>query len=326
MRPATLLITALLAGCSTPRPPPSPAGQARAAPLRTVPGDDDVPFAGGVRAERPAFRLHEGDGPQGPGSGGATSAPGFSAQRALGAVLDVQEQQDATPESLARAWCALASVREQNPHQFRAEAACTGWRGYLVALATLRERVVGDAHTLLGYMRLGERTREEKLRAVHSFLRTYAPLAHTPPGKVGLAVREALLAGRLAELEVGPLSRREARSGLTRVWHPMPPAVENAPPAHTGFWMDAEAVTVRAYRACVRDGACSEPGSGAGCTWTPEARPADAMAVTCVARGQAEAYCAWTAGRLPTLLEWHSAALPEDGFERLPGRGFRCVE
>lgn len=317
MRPATVLLTALLAGCSTPRPsaPPAPS------PLRTVPGDDDVPFAGGVRAERPSFRIQEGDAPQ-----GTASEVGFSAQRALGGVLDVQEQRDAAPEAQARAWCALAGVKEQNPHQPLAEAACTGWRGYLVALAALREAVVGDAHTLLGYMRLDGRTREDKLRAVHGFLRTYAPLAHTPHGKVGLAVREALLAGRTAELEAGPLTRREEHSGLTREWHPMPPSVENAPPAHTGFWMDREPVTVRAYRACLRDGACGAPGSGVGCTWASEEVPTDALAVTCVTREQAEAYCAWTAGRLPSLLEWHSAALPEGGFARLPARGFRCVE
>ncbi len=319
MRPATALLTALLAGCSTPRARPSPIVKDAAppsAPLRTVPGDDDVPFAGGVRAERPTLRVREEE----------SSEPGFSAQRALGAVLDVQEQRDASPEAQARAWCALAGVREKNPHQPRAEEACTGWRGYLVALAALREALVGDTHALLGYMRLGDRTREEKLRAVHSFLRTYGPLAHTPHGKVGLAVREALLTGRTAEVEAGLVTRREGRSGLTRVWHPMPPAVENAPPAHTGFWMEREEVTVRAYRACLQDGACTVPDTGAGCTWAPENRPADALAVTCLTPEQAEAFCAWTEGRLPTLLEWHSAGLPEDGFERLPTRGLRCVE
>lgn len=321
MRPATALITALLVGCSTPRPPPAraeaPPATPPAAPLLTVPGDDGVPFAGGVRAERPTVRVRTGD---------ARGEMGFSAEEALGAVLDVQEQQDATPESQARAWCALAAVRENNPHQARAEEACTGWRGYIVALAALREAVADDTRMLLGYMRLDSRTRADKLRAVHGFLGTYAPLAHTPHGKVGLAVREALLTGRLADLEAGLVSRREGRSGLTRIWQEQPPAVENAPPAHAGFWVDAEDVTVGAYRACLRDGACGSPGTGAGCTWTSEPRPTDGLTVTCVAREQAEAFCAWTGGRLPTLLEWRSAALPEEGFARLPARGFRCVE
>jgi formylglycine-generating enzyme required for sulfatase activity len=162
-------------------------------------------------------------------------------------------------------------------------------------------------------MRLKRKTAEDKLRVTDSFLRTYAPLAYTAQGKVGVAVREALLAGRAAELEAGIVSRREARSGLTLVWQPAPPPVENAPSAHVGFWMQRTEVPVRAYRACVQAGACSAPEEGVGCTWVPGDVRADALPVTCASREQAEAFCAWTGGRLPSLGEWRYAAQGGEG-------------
>ncbi len=261
-------------------------------------GGGDVTFADGVRAEVPEFRLGEGD----------FSEVNLAAEQALEAVLDVQEKKSAPPEAHEAAWCALAAVKEKNPYLAKAEEACGAWREYLAAVETLKGAVTKDLHTLLGYMRLKRKTAEDKLRVTDSFLRTYAPLAYTSQGKVGLAVREALLAGRSAELEAGIVSRRDERSGLARVWQPAPPPVENAPPAHTGFWMDRTEVTVRAYRACVQAGACVAPEEGVGCTWVPGDVRTDALPVTCATREQAESFCAWTSGRLPTLTEWRYAA------------------
>ena len=76
----------------------------------------------------------------------------------------------------------------------------------------------------------------------------------------------------------------------------------------TGFWMDRTEVTVQAYRACVRSGACAPPSFTVG---DPRYdRPN--LPVTHVRWSDAAAYCRHAGGRLPTEAEWELAARGKD--------------
>ncbi|RJO65916.1 MAG: formylglycine-generating enzyme family protein [Myxococcales bacterium] len=65
------------------------------------------------------------------------------------------------------------------------------------------------------------------------------------------------------------------------------------------------------YEACVKAGACAPAGGGAYCNaGQPERR---LHPINCVTFPQAQAFCAWVGGRLPTEAEWERAARGDDG-------------
>jgi formylglycine-generating enzyme required for sulfatase activity len=73
------------------------------------------------------------------------------------------------------------------------------------------------------------------------------------------------------------------------------------------FDIDLHEVTVAHYRACVEDGACTQPDP---CNF---ARPdAENHPINCVDWEQAQTYCAWAGKRLPTEAEWEKAARGTD--------------
>lgn len=93
------------------------------------------------------------------------------------------------------------------------------------------------------------------------------------------------------------------------------------------LFMDRTEVTVSAYRACVRAGACSgdvPPWLVSETPWREKklcnyhkvGRAKHPMG--CVALGQAMQYCAWKGKRLPTEWEWEWAARGRDEGRRFP--------
>ncbi len=125
-----------------------------------------------------------------------------------------------------------------------------------------------------------------------------------------------LVSPAAGQTETGP-SLRETKTGMVWVWMSGGPFVygcpggdcerpTQAPPQAVhlpGFWMGRGRVTVAEYQACVADGACSAPSGERWCHNTQPSSP-----VTCVAYPQAEAFCSWVGGALPTELQWEFAA------------------
>ncbi len=77
------------------------------------------------------------------------------------------------------------------------------------------------------------------------------------------------------------------------------------------FWMDITEVTVEAYRACVRAGACRRAGPRYK-GFSQKTQP-----ILGVRWFDARDYCQWKGKRLPTEAEWEKAARGPDG-ERYP--------
>lgn len=75
----------------------------------------------------------------------------------------------------------------------------------------------------------------------------------------------------------------------------------------TGFWLDIYEVTVADYKACVGDGKCPVPSTQySSCNWDVTGR--EQHPVNCVTWPQAQAFCQWEGGALPTEAQWELGA------------------
>ena len=82
------------------------------------------------------------------------------------------------------------------------------------------------------------------------------------------------------------------------------------------YFMDRYEVTLTAYRACIAAGACSPPRDAhPTCNhlnpfpaWRTEQGLMGEQPINCISGAQADAFCRWKGGRLPTEAEWYLAA------------------
>lgn len=81
--------------------------------------------------------------------------------------------------------------------------------------------------------------------------------------------------------------------------------------------IDIYEVTVAQYKLCVQAGKCSAPSTyNTMCNWNTPCK--EQHPVNCVMWPQADAYCKWIGGRLPTDAEWEKAA--RGGCEKYPNK------
>ncbi|MFA5624973.1 MAG: SUMF1/EgtB/PvdO family nonheme iron enzyme [Bradymonadales bacterium] len=117
---------------------------------------------------------------------------------------------------------------------------------------------------------------------------------------------------------------RIPRSGDTSIFtmgRPFDDAVgseSNETPTHqvtlSAYFIDLYLVTASDYKLCVDAGKCTEPANKEDCTYNVIGK--EDHPINCVDWQQAEAYCTWAGGRLPTEAEWERAAGGGDTYTR----------
>jgi formylglycine-generating enzyme required for sulfatase activity len=167
----------------------------------------------------------------------------------------------------------------------------------------------GDAYFNRGLVR---EKLKEPLEAI-SDLKVYLKIA--PKAKDAEAVGDKIIT---LEVQAEKTPAKHGRTGKAGIeWVKIPggsflmgsnDGEDNERPVHcvtvSPFEMAKTDITVAQYKACVDAGACGAPKTGGHCNWVKGGN----YPLNCVDWEQADGYCKWAGGRLPTEAEWERAA------------------
>ncbi len=153
----------------------------------------ELAFGGGVQISVPRIVVGE-IGVSGLGE------INLEAERALERALDQMESPGASPEDKARAWCALAELKGNNPYQAKGVEGCHAWRSYADSLRRLTEALAKDYETLIGYLALKRKSAEQKTAAVDAFLAAYSTARDDARVRTVEQVRAKVAQGEAVEL------------------------------------------------------------------------------------------------------------------------------
>ena len=233
------------------------------------------------------------------------------AQDAYRAAVKAEKTGSASQKRLA--WARLAELAEENPWQEKAKAQQQAWADYEAkeqALAAAGEEELQKLRRVLRlksvpqeqkdalvasyrakYGRLGSlvKSLDEAVSAASGASEKWAKILSGPPGGLVVTTPTVDSAG-MVSIPGGRFTMGDRKDTVTVA----------------AFELDRTAVTVAAYKACVKAGRCSAPGDSPGCNWPASGR--DNHPINCVAWNEAKSYCGAQGKRLPSEEEREWAA------------------
>ena len=243
----------------------------------------------------------------------------YAAQFAFNAVLK-NDKGDSLPEDKAAKWVELGGKYPK--YNQTAQQRAQEWERYSKELAAAHEArekradiMDKDWRKLSKLLSYSVVSNTDKQKFAGTFIGAYGKKVEDNPYLPNLLAY--LSQGTLTAKEIRIIKATPKRGGVVRIpagefYMGSPDGVGGAAehPRHKvyvdAFMMDKYDVTTEKYADCVKSGKCTEPNTGGSCTWNvagTENYPAN-----CVDWNQADVYCKWKGGRLPTEAEWEKAA------------------